>query len=338
MTETDKGDIIIYQPENNLPALEVRLKEETVWLNQSHLCSLFDKDKRTISEHINNVFKEGELKKTEATVRKFRTVQSEGSRKVTRTLQYYSLDVIISVGYRVKSHRGTQFRIWATNVLKQHIIQGYTINEKRLQEARDNFRKLKDSVEVFQRVVENRTLTDAEAKGIVQVIRDYAHALDTLDGYDRQSLTIRNVNRDEHFILDYDKAISALQELIDAESQKPGRGDLYGKERGNILRGIIASVYQTVSGKDAYPSVEEKAAHLLYFLIKNHPFVDGNKRVAGAMFLWFLEQNHWLYRADGSKRIAGNALTALCLMVAQSDPKEKDLIVKVIINLINKDN
>ena len=334
MTETGKGNIIIYQPENNLPALEVRLEEETVWLTQKQISQLFNTERSVITKHINNVFNTGELRKNSVCA-KFAHTATDGK---TYQTQFYNLDMIISVGYRVNSKMGTRFRIWATNVLKQHIVRGYTINEKRLQEARDNFRKLKESVEVFQRVVENRTLTDAEAKGIVQVIRDYAHALDTLDGYDRQSLTIRNVNRDEHFTLDYDKARSALQELIDAESQKPGRGDLYGKERGNILQGIIASVYQTVGGKDAYPSVEEKAAHLLYFLIKNHPFVDGNKRVAGAMFLWFLEQNHWLYRADGSKRIAGNALTALCLMVAQSDPKEKDLIVKVIINLINKDN
>ncbi|MBU0711935.1 virulence RhuM family protein [bacterium] len=329
-----KGSIIIYQPENNIPALEVRLDEETVWLSLNQISTLFGRDKSVISRHIRNIYTSGELSR-DSVVANFATTASDGK---TYQVDYFNLDLIISVGYRVNSKMGTQFRIWATNILKQHIIQGYTINEKRLQEARDNFRKLKESVDVFQRVVENRTLTDAEAKGIVQVIRDYAHALDTLDGYDRQSLTIENVNRDEHFTLDYDNARSALQELIKAESQKPGRGDLYGKERGNILQGIIASVYQTIGGKDAYPSIEEKAAHLLYFLIKNHPFVDGNKRVAGAMFLWFLEQNRWLYHSDGSKRIADNALTALCLMVAQSDPKEKDLIVKVIINLINKDN
>lgn len=335
MTDTaGKGNIIIYQPENNLPALEVRLEEETVWLTQKQISQLFDTERSVITKHINNVFSTGELRKNSVCA-KFAHTATDGK---TYQTQFYNLDMIISVGYRVNSKMGTQFRIWATNVLKQHIIQGYTINEKRLQEARDNFRKLKESVDVFQRVVENRTLTEAEAKGIVQVIRDYAHALDTLDGYDRQSLKIENINRDEHFTLDYAKARNALEELINVESQKTGRGELYGKERGNILQGIIASVYQTVDGKDAYPSVEEKAAHLLYFLIKNHPFVDGNKRVAGAMFLWFLEQNRWLYRSDGSKRIAGNALTALCLMVAQSDPKEKDLIVKVIINLINKDN
>jgi len=334
MINTDKGNIIIYQPKDNFPALEVRLEEETVWLTQKQISQLFVTERSVITKHINNIFKTNELPK-DSVCAKFAHTASDGK---TYQTQYYNLDMIISVGYRVNSKRGTQFRIWATNVLKQHIIQGYTINEKRLQEARENFRKLKESVEVFQRIVENRTLTDAEAKGIVQVIRDYSHALDTLDGYDRQSLTIENVNRDEHFTLDYDNARSALQELIDVESQKPGRGDLYGKERGNILKGIIASVYQTVGGKDAYPSIEEKAAHLLYFLIKNHPFVDGNKRVAGAMFLWFLEQNHWLYHPDGNKRIADNALTALCLMVAQSDPKEKYLIVKVIINLINKDN
>ena len=333
-----RGDILIYQPENHLPALEVHLEKETVWLNQSQLCSLFDKDKRTISEHVNNVFKEGELKKTAATVRKFQTVQIEGSRRVNRSLQYYNLDVIISVGYRVKSYRGTQFRIWATHILKQHIIQGYTMNEKRLQEARDNFRRLKESVDIFQRVVENRTLSTAETKGIVQLIRDYVHALDTLDGYDRQNLPVQNLNRDECFKLDYANAKTALQELVAEESRRPRRGTLFARERGNILKGIIASIYQTVGGNDAYPSIEEKAAHLLYFLIKNHPFVDGNKRFAGAMFLWFLEQNRWLYHADGSKRIADNALTALCLMVAQSDPKEKDLIIKVIINLINRDN
>ncbi len=337
MTKNNKGEIIIYQPENKLPALEVWLEEETIWLSLNQMSALFGRDKSVISRHIRNVYQTGELQKG-STVAKYATVQMEGERKVERQIDYFNLDTIISVGYRVNAKVGTQFRIWATNILKQHIIQGYTINEKRLQEAWDNFRKLKSSVEVFQRVVENRTLTDAEAKGIVQVIRDYAHALDTLDGYDRQSLTIQNVNRDERFILDYDKARAALQELISAEAQKPERGNLYGKERGNVLQGIIASIYQTVGGKDAYPSVEEKATHLLYFLIKNHPFVDGNKRVAGAMFLWFLEQNRWLYHPDGSKRIADNALTALCLMVAQSDPKEKDLIVKVIINLINKDN
>jgi len=337
MTNDNKGEVIIYQLENNLPALEVRLEEETVWLTQKQMSELFEKNIMTINEHIKNIYTEGELQ-TSATIRKFLIVQKEGARLVRRRVNIYNLDVIISVGYRVKSIRGTQFRIWATNILKQHIIQGYTINEKRLREAHDNFKKLKKSVDVFQRVVENRTLTDAEAKGIVQVIRDYARALDTLDGYDRQSLTIQNVNREERFILDYDKARSALQELISAEAKKPGRGNLYGKERGHILKGTIASVYQTVGGKDAYPSIEEKAAHLLYFMIKNHPFVDGNKRVAGAMFLWFLEQNRWLYHPDGSKRIADNALTALCLMVAQSDPKEKDLIIKVIINLINKDN
>lgn len=337
MTNTDKGDVIIYQPEDNLPALEVHLDREMIWLSLNQMSDLFKRDKSVISRHIRNIYKTGELQKP-ATVAKYATVQIEGDRRVERKVEYFNLDAIISIGYRVNSKVGTQFRIWATNVLKQHIIQGYTINEKRLQEARDNFRKLKESVEVFQRVVENRTLTDAEAKGIVQVIRDYAHALDMLDGYDRQSLTIQNVNRDECYILDYDKAQSALRELIADESQKPGRGNLYGKERGKILQGIIASIYQTVGGKDAYSSIEEKAAHLLYFLIKNHPFIDGNKRVAGAMFLWFLEQNRWLYHPDGSKRIADNALTALCLMVAQSDPKEKDLIVKVIINLINKDN
>jgi len=224
MTDTaDKGNIIIYQPENNIPAFEVRLDQETVWLSLSQISTLFGRDKSVISRHIRNIYQTQELNR-KATVAKYATVQTEGDRQVERQIDYYNLDMIISVGYRVNSKVGTQFRIWATNVLKQHIIQGYTINEKRLREARDNFRKLKESVEVFQRVVEN------------------------------------------------------------------------------------------------------------------HPFVDGNKRVAGAMFLWFLEQNHWLYRADGSKRIADNALTALCLMIAQSDPKEKDLIVKVIINLINKDN
>jgi len=334
MIKTDKGKIIIYQPADNLPALEVKLEEETVWLTQKQISQLFNTERSVITKHINNIFKTSELPK-DSVCAKFAHTAEDGKSYQT---QYYNLDMIISVGYRVNSKMGTQFRIWATNVLKQHIIQGYTINEKRLREARENFRKLRDSVEVFQRVVENRTLTDAEAKGIVQVIRDYAHALDTLDGYDRQSITIQNVNTDERFTLNYEKTKTALQELIDVESDKPDRGNLYGKERGKILQGIIASVYQTVGAKDAYPSIEEKAAHLLYFLIKNHPFVDGNKRIAGAMFLWFLEQNRWLYRSDGSKRIADNALTALCLMVAQSDPKEKNLIVKVIINLINKDN
>ena len=305
MLETN-DKIIIYQPPEGLPALEVHLEAETVWLTLNQLSILFGRDKSVISRHIRNVFSSGELRR-DSVVANFATTAADGK---TYQVDYFNLDMIISVGYRVNSKIGTQFRIWATNVLKQHIIQGYTINEKRLQEARENFRRLKDSVEIFQRVVENRTLTDAEAKGIVQVIRDYAHALDMLDGYDRQSLTIDNVNRNERFLLDYSGAQTALHQLISTETEKTGRGNLYGKERGKILHGIIASVYQTVGGQDAYPSIEEKAAHLLYFLIKNHPFVDGNKRIAGALFLWFLEQNHWLYRADGSKRIADNALTA----------------------------
>jgi len=336
MIETN-DKIIIYQPADGLPPLEVLLEKETVWLSLNQMSELFERDKSVVSRHIRNIFQTGEFQKT-ATVAKYATVQIESGRKVRRQIIYFDLDIIISVGYRVNSKVGTQFRIWATNILKQYTIQGYAINEKRLREARDNFKRLKESVEIFQRVVENRTLTDAEAKGIVQVIRDYAHALDMLDGYDRQSLTINNVNPNERFLLDYNGAQTALHQLISTEIEKPGRGNLYGKERGNILQGIIASIYQTIDTKDAYPSVEEKAAHLLYFLIKNHPFVDGNKRIAGALFLWFLEQNRWLYNSDGSKRIADNALTALCLMVAQSDPKEKDLIVKVIINLINKDN
>jgi len=332
MEANDK--IIIYQPADGLPALEVYLEEDTVWLTQKQISQLFNTERSVITKHINSVFKTGELQKNSVCA-KFAHTAKDGK---TYQTQFYNLDMIISVGYRVNSKVGTQFRIWATNILKQYTIQGYAINEKRLREAHDNFKRLKESVEIFQRVVENRTLTDTEAKGIIQVIRDYTYALDTLDGYDRQSLTIQNVNKDEYYKLDYDKARSALQDLINAESRDPGRGDLYGKERGNILQGAIASVYQTVNGNEAYPSIEEKAAHLLYFLIKNHPFVDGNKRIAGALFLWFLEQNRWLYHSDGRKRIADNALTALCLMVAQSDPKEKDLIVKVIVNLINKDN
>lgn len=290
-----------------------------------------------MSEHINNIYRERELARR-ATVRKFRTVQTEGNRQVTRNIDHYNLDVIISVGYRVKSKVGTHFRIWATNVLREYTVKGYALNQRRLRETQERLDELTRSIRLIQTVAETRKLSQDETRGLLQVISDYAYGLKTLDAFDRRSLTIRETREEIKFILDYEVARRSIAEMAGQLKKSGEEVGLFGVEMGESLKGSLKSIYQTVGGKDAYPSVEEKAAHLLYFVIKDHPFVDGNKRIGASLFLWFLDRNGCLYGENGSKRIADNALVALTLMVAKSNPEEKNLMVKVIVNLINREN
>lgn len=330
MKKDTTGDIVIYQTQDGRTRLEVRLEEETVWLTQAQMAQLFKQTKQNISLHVRNIFKEKELKE-KSVVKDSLTTARDGK---TYRMIYYNLDVIISVGYRVKSKRGTQFRIWATNLLKQHLIAGYTLNEKRLASQEVKYRELQDAIKLIGQVTVNHHLSSTEAVELIRVVRDYAYGLDLIDAYDHQRLEVAAVSRQTALPISYEDARRAIDQL----RVQYQASDLFGREKDQSFQGSLVSVFQTFDGRELYPSIEEKAANLLYFLVKNHPFVDGNKRIAAFLFLWFLDRNKSLYRPDGSKRIADNALVAITLMTAESDPAEKNLMVKVIINLINQKN
>jgi len=327
-----ENEIIIYTTEDGKETFEVNLKEETVWLSQKQMANLFEKDSDTIGLHIKNIFSTNELDE-QSTTEESSVVQLEGKREVRRKIKFYNLDVIISVGYRVNSKRGTQFRIWATNVLKNHLIQGYSINQKRLQENQAKIQELQKTASMIERLLLQKNLESPEATGLLQVILDYQKALHLLDEYDHQELQIKEITTQERFKLTYEKARQELQNLKDYYTT-----GLFGLEKDQSFSGSIGAIYQSFDGKEVYPSIEEKAAHLLYFVTKNHSFVDGNKRIAASLFIWFLNENGILYKEDGSKRIADNALVALTLLIAESKPEEKDIMVKVIVNLINREN
>jgi prophage maintenance system killer protein len=334
MKEKSKGEIAIYKARGGKTTLEVKLQQENVWLNLNQMTELFKRDKSVISRHIRNVFKEGELT-PRSVVANFATTAADGK---AYQVDYYNLDVIISVGYRVKSQRGTQFRIWATQVLKDHLIKGYSINEKRLKEQNERLVELQETVNLMGRVIQGRELDRAEAAGLLHVITDYSYALSLLDQYDRQQLKICKTTRKEHFAINYDDARRAIDKLGEQSRRKGHPIGLFGKEKDKSFKGSLGAIYQTFDGKEVYPSIEEKAAHLLYFVVKNHSFVDGNKRIGAFLFIWFMDANGILYTKKGLKRIGNNALVALTLMIAESKPKDKDIIIKVIVNLINKVN
>ena len=317
-----RGEIVIYQPGEGVGRLEVRLEQESLWLSLNQISAVFERDKSVISRHLRNVFREGELDRR-STVAFFATVQDEGGRTVERQVEYFNLDAILSVGYRVNSIRGTQFRIWATQVLRDHLVRGYSVNAKRLKE-------LQQSLKLVGQVLERYDVTSDQARALLRVVADYASALDLLDDYDHQRVSVARLKPEEASGIDYDEAMVVIGEL----RRKFGGSDLFGREKDQSLRGSLGAVMQSFDGKDLYPSLEEKAAHLLYFLVKNHSFVDGNKRIGAALFLWFMEKNGILYRADGSRHIADNALVAITLMIAESNPNQKDILTKVVVNLI----
>jgi prophage maintenance system killer protein len=320
-----KGQVILYKNH-----LEVRLERDSVWLTQKQMALLFNKDVRTVNEHIRNVYKERELNE-KPTIRKFRIVQKEGERTVERDIDFYNLDVIISVGYRVKSLRGTQFRIWATNVLRQHLVAGYTINEKRLKTQQSKIWELQETVRLLGNVALLEGIS-GEAKGIVQIISEYTRALNLLDDFDHQRLAAPKGTKKAKYKLTYDDA----RNIIDQMRIRFRDSALVGQEKDKSFQGSIGAIYQTFDSKDVYPSVEEKAAHLLYFVTKNHSFIDGNKRIAAALFVCFLQKNGILLDKNGRKRIDDNALVALTLMIAASKPAEKEIMVKVILNLLTE--
>lgn len=317
--------IVIYQTADGQTSIDVKLENDTVWLSANQMAILFDRDEKTIRKHINNVFSEGELEKENNT----HFLRVDG---VKQPVAFYSLDVIISVGYRVKSQRGTQFRIWANKVLKEYLIKGYAVN-KALTEQ--HYTELKQLVTVLGRTVKaQEALTSDDALNLVEVVADYAYALDTLDKYDYQQLAVEQTTNEAKFRATYEGAMKAIEEL----KEKFGGSQWFAHEKDDSFKSSIGQIYQTFGGQDLYPSVEEKAAMLLYLVTKNHSFSDGNKRIAATLFLWFMAGNGILYNPDGTKRIADNTLVALTLMIAESRTEEKDVMVKVVVNLINKNN
>lgn len=321
------GEIIIYQTPDGQTSIDVKLEKETVWLRQDQMAQLFDRERTVITKHINNIFKEMELDR-KSNVQNLHIANSD------KPVTLYNLDVIISVGYRIKSRRGTQFRIWANKVLKDYLVKGYAVNEKHLQEKSRQLEELKQTVKLLGSVLENKTLNSDEATGLLEVITDYTYALDVLDKYDHQALEVEATTPENLFVITHETATQAIKGL----KERFGGSPLFGNEKDESFKGSLAAIYQTFGGQYLYPSVEEKAANLLYFVIKNHSFSDGNKRIAAFLFVWFLEKNGILYKEDGSKRIADNALVALTLMIAESKPGEKEGMVKVVVNLINAKN
>lgn len=317
---TRQSNVVLYKDR-----LEVRLDKDTVWLDAHQMAKLFGRDRSVIVKHIHNVYKTEELDRR-STCAKNAQVAADGR---VRKMDIFNLDMIISVGYRVNSKRGTEFRIWATNILKKHLVDGYTINEKRLKADQIKYRELQKAVTLVGNVFQIEELS-AETRGIARVIAEYARALDVLDDFDHERLRVPPGSRKEKYRLTYERA----REIIENLRSKFGGSALMGRERDQGFKSSIGTLYQTFGKKELYSTVQEKAAHLLYFITKNHSFVDGNKRIAAAVFICFLEENSLLTRKDGSKRIDATALVALTLMIAASRPSEKDSMIKVILNLL----
>lgn len=323
------NQIVIYQSEDGQTQVDVRLENETVWLTQQQIAELFNTKRPAITKHLKNIYASEELDET-STCSILEHMGNEG--KQTYSTKYYNLDAIISVGYRVNSKNATRFRQWANTVLKQYLIKGYAVNERMRKEQIGELRQL---VGMLGRTIQNQPLlSNDETDALFKVVTDYTYALDTLDNYDYGRLTINKTTEEEPFHATYDNAMGAIKGLRD----KFGGSVLFGNEKDGSFKSSIGQIYQTFGGEELYPSVEEKAAMLLYLVTKNHSFSDGNKRIAATLFLWFLNGNHILYHPDGSKRIADSTLVALTLMIAESRTEEKDVMVKVVVNLINKNN
>ena len=324
-----QSSIVIYATEDGSTNLQVKMENETVWLSINQMAELFGRDRTVITRHINNCFKEGELDRN-ITCAKFAHMGQDGDQIYETTM--YNLDVIISVGYRVKSVNGTRFRQWANKVLKEYLVKGYAINKDMKVE---HYNELKEVVRLMSRAITlQEKATETEYSGLFNVITDYVYALDTLDRYDYQTLSIESTTKKEPFRATYENAMSAINSL----KEKFGGSQWFANEKDDSFKSSIGQIYQTFAGEDLYPSVEEKAAMLLYLVVKNHSFSDGNKRIAAMLFLWFMERNGILYGENGRKRIADNTLVALTLMIAESRTEEKDVMVKVVVNLINKNN
>lgn len=328
----EKKEIVIYQSDDGLVKMEAIIDpvNETIWASQRAMAELFGVNTQAITRHLQHIYDDSELSK-EATCSKMEQVRMEGNRMVSRQIEFYNLDAIISVGYRINSVRATKFRIWSTSIIKEYMRKGYVINRNAVSEKK--YEDLKKAVGLLENVFSRDLLLSSDqATDLFDVIRDYTYALDTLDAYDYQSLSISDTTAPERFHATYENAMEAIRSL----KEKFGGSDLFGMEKDASFHSSIGQIYQTWDGKDLYPSIEEKAAMLLYLVVKNHSFVDGNKRIAATLFLWFMQNNGILYRPDGTKRISDGSLVALTLMIAESHPEEMDTMVKVVVSLINR--
>lgn len=320
------GEILIYRSREGKTELEVKLREETIWLTQNQLSALFNTERSVITKHLNNIFKSGELNE-KSNVQKMHIANSD------KPVKFYNLDVIIAVGYRVNSKRATQFRIWATSVLKDHILKGYTLNHKRL--AEKGLHEFEQAVGLIKKNLQSKTLSDTESKGLLEVITNYASTWILLQKYDQATISEPKTRKAKKKF-DYIFCKQAIEELKKDLMKKKEATELFGNERGKDFQHIIGNIYQTFDQQELYPSIEEKAAHLLYFIIKDHPFTDGNKRIGSFLFIVFLAQNNYLYRKNGEKKLNDNALTALALLIAESDPKQKQLMILLIMNFLSE--
>ena len=331
--EFNKGEIVIYKSKEG-PKLEVRLQEDTIWLTQKQIAELFGTQRQSITKHLNNIFKSGELEEKVVCSILEHTTQHGAIKGKTQTknVKFYNLDAIISVGYRVNSKLATQFRIWATKTLKEHLIKGYTVNEKRLLQTQDNLKNLQEAIDLLHEKLKHELLAGQEQE-ILSLLSNYAKTLALLEQYDKGELSLSKKAKSK-FILQYEDARQIIEKIKKELIDKKEASDIFGIDNNNKLEGIIKTIYQTFDGKELYQSLEEKSAHLLYFIIKDHPFVDGNKRIASFLFIYFLEKNEYLYKPSGEKKINDNALTALALLIAISNPNEKDKLIKIITNLL----
>jgi prophage maintenance system killer protein len=311
----NNSDIVLFETKDSSVILPVRMTGDTVWLNRSQMAELFERDVKTIGKHINNALRE---EVDSSTVAKFATVQEEGNRSVTREIEYYNLDMIISVGYRVKSNRGVEFRRWANHVLRQYILQGYAVNERRINQLGEVVRLMK------------RTQDSLDSKQVLSVIERYSTALNLLDAYDHQSLQ-RPTGTNTVYVLSYEECRSVIDRMRFGDES-----ELFGKEKDDSFKGSIGNIYQSFGGQEIYPTLEEKAANLLYFVTKNHSFFDGNKRIAATIFLYFLDCNGILYDEQGNKLLDDHTLVALTIMIAESCPEEKEMMISVIMNCISE--
>ena len=311
----NNSDIVLFETKDSSVILPVRMTGDTVWLNRSQMAELFERDVKTIGKHINNALRE---EVDSSTVAKFATVQEEGNRSVTREIEYYNLDMIISVGYRVKSNRGVEFRRWANHVLRQYIVQGYAVNERRINQLGEVVRLMK------------RTQDSLDSRQVLSVIERYSTALNLLDSYDHQSLQ-RPTGTNTVYVLSYEECRSVIDRMRFGDES-----ELFGKEKDDSFKGSIGNIYQSFGGQEIYPTLEEKAANLLYFVTKNHSFFDGNKRIAATIFLYFLDCNGILYDEQGNKLLDDHTLVALTIMIAESCPEEKEMMISVIMNCISE--
>lgn len=330
---TEENKIEIFQTEDGRTQIQVRFEQDTLWLSQAQMAELFDKDSDTIGLHLKNIYETGELEEG-ATTEDSSVVRQEGNRQVRRKIRFYNLDAVISVGYRVNSRKGTQFRIWATQRLKEYLVQGYALNQQRLEAQQEKLAELRQAIALSSRLIHQKPLSTAESQGILAILEQYSLALSVLDDYDHQRLQVAGTRAAAHPKIGYDEAMAQIRRWRAQE----GLGSLFGNEKDDSFKSSLETIYQTFDGQELYPSIEEKAANLLYFIVKNHAFTDGNKRIAAAVFAWFLDRHDFLYNDRGEKRIADNALVAFTLLIAESKPDEREMIVKVIINLINEQN